>query len=235
MRNVVIIPARMAAVRLPNKPLLEIQGVPMVIRVAQQAIKANVGEVVIAAGDPEIMDCAAQFGVKAILTDPQLPSGTDRVYAAYKQLEQEYDYIINLQGDLPFIAPDTIKKVAHLLQQPRIEIATAAAHITEERQINTDSVVKIAMTSAGKALYFSRSRIPHNAAVYWHHIGIYGYSPKILQRFVALPVSVLEQTEKLEQLRAMEDGISINVAHVDDIPISVDTLDDFHAACKFAS
>ncbi|MBS0236426.1 MAG: 3-deoxy-manno-octulosonate cytidylyltransferase [Proteobacteria bacterium] len=227
---VVIIPARLGATRLPNKPLAEIAGIPMVIRAAQCAAEANVGDVIIACGEQEIVDVADRYGFKAVLTDPALPSGTDRVFAAYKALHLKHPYILNLQGDLPLISPKTIQAVAKLIAAGGCDISTAAAVIDEPSQIDNPSVVKIALTADHRALYFSRATIPQGAKEYLHHIGVYAYTTNTLARFVSLPPSQLELQERLEQLRIMEDGAVIKVAMVEQAPISVDTHEDLQRA-----
>lgn len=232
---ITIIPARLGAVRLPNKPLADIGGVPMIVRVAQRAAAAQVGEVLVACGDAEIVDVVTSYGFNAILTDPALPSGTDRVYAAYKASGSTHKYIINLQGDLPMIESSTIAAVASGIDRGGCDVVTAAALITELSQITNPNVVKAVLAASGQALYFSRATVPYGDGPYYHHIGLYAYTAKVLERFVSLPPSTLEKRERLEQLRIMEDGGVIKVELVDDIPISVDTADDLEQARKAAS
>lgn len=224
---IIVIPSRLAATRLPNKPLANIQGLPMVLQVANRAKEAAVGDVLIACGDQEIADVVESAGFRAILTDPQIPTGTDRVYAAIKKSGIDTDYVINLQGDLPFIAPETIAKVAQLLKNGEYDITTAAAKFTEKADAGNPSIVKVALSYKGRALYFSRtSDFPYGRDEYYHHVGIYGYKMPALERFVALPQTPLEKQENLEQLRALENDMSIGVAIVDQIPQSVDTPED---------
>jgi 3-deoxy-manno-octulosonate cytidylyltransferase (CMP-KDO synthetase) len=201
----------------------------MIEHVWEQATQANIGEVVVACCGPEIADHIHALGGKAIITDPNLPSGTDRVWAAAAHTDAAI--IVNLQGDLPFIAPSTIAQtIKPLLENPAVHISTAAALIENAADILTPSVVKIAMNlyapDRGRALYFSRAPIPHGQAPHYHHLGIYAFRRSALERFVSLPPSHLEQSEKLEQLRALEDGMRIDVALVNDTPQSVDTPED---------
>lgn len=223
----IIIPSRLAATRLPNKPLIDIKGFPMVVHVAKRAIESDVGEVVVASGDQEICDVLKEHGIKSVLTDPSIPSGTDRVYAAFEKEGFNADYVINLQGDMPFIAPSTIAAVAELLVKNEADISTAATHIYSNDEIASPAVVKIAMSKKNHGLYFTRTaNFPYNDGAFYKHLGIYGFPTKSLQRFVALPPSELERRENLEQLRALEDGMTINCAIVNDSPQSVDVPED---------
>ena len=229
-----IIPVRLASTRLPNKPLADICGKTMIHRVYEQAKKASLGDIVIACDGQEIADEARKIGAKFIITDPNLPSGTDRIYAALKGLEnQDFDVIVNLQGDLPNIDPAVIKDAASALLQSDSDIATVASKITKTSEITNPNVVKIAIAfqkeNIGLALYFSRSAIPYskeNSADYYHHIGIYAYKKSALEKFVKLAPSPLEKRESLEQLRALENNMKIAVKIVDAHPLSVDTKED---------
>lgn len=224
---IIVIPSRLAATRLPNKPLANIKGMPMVLQVANRAKEADIGEVIIACGDQEIADVVQGAGFKAVLTDPKIPTGTDRVYAAVKQSGIKTDYVINLQGDLPFIAPETIAKTAQILKSNEYDITTAAAKFTDIADASNPSIVKVALSYRGRALYFSRTaNFPYGKDEYYHHVGIYGYKMPALEKFVSLPQTPLEKQENLEQLRALENDMSIGVAIVDQIPQSVDTLED---------
>ena len=237
MNAMVLIPARMAATRLPGKPLADIGGTPMILRVLRQALDAGVGPVAVAAGDEEIVQAVEAGGGRAVLTDPALPSGSDRILAALKTLDPDgaHDAVINLQGDMPFVEPGVLRACAELLSnQPDCDIATAVApeHGREDRA-NPDVVKAILALSdgakAGRALYFTRSTLYGEGPV-WRHIGIYGYRREALVRFNAAPPSPLERREKLEQLRALELGLQIWAAVVDKAPISVDTPADLEAA-----
>lgn len=235
MTAIIMIPARMAATRLPGKPLADIGGQPMIVRAMRQAQAAKAGPVVVAAGDPEIVDVIEAAGGRAVLTDPALPSGSDRILAALAEVDPErrYDQVINLQGDMPLVDPSVVCACVRLMDRGG-DIATLVApeHGPEDRA-NPD-VVKAVVSLApgereGRCLYFTRSTLYGNAPVH-RHVGIYGYRREALERFNALPPSPLEQREKLEQLRALEAGMSIWAAVIDHAPISVDTPADLEAA-----
>jgi 3-deoxy-manno-octulosonate cytidylyltransferase (CMP-KDO synthetase) len=241
MNPIVLIPARMAATRLPGKPLADIAGVSMIVRVLRQAQAANAGPVAVAAGDPEIVDAVRQAGGEAILTDPDLPSGSDRILAALAILDprMKHDVVINLQGDMPFVAPGLLAACAGLLaQEPASDIATAVAPEASAADRSNPDVVKAVLAMqpggrVGRALYFTRSTLFGDAPV-WRHIGIYGYRRDALLKFTAAHPSPLEQREKLEQLRAMELDLSIWATVADDAPISVDSPADLERARDFA-
>lgn len=234
-----VIPARMAATRLPGKPLADIGGRPMVVRVWERAKQAGVGEVVVACAEAEIAEAVVRAGGVAVMTDPDLPSGSDRVHQAVER----YDYhkppriVVNLQGDLPTIEPRLIQEVVAPFEkdkESRIDMVTLVAPAAESERDNPN-VVKAAWTgdgtrSFGRALYFSRAALPHGAGACWHHIGIYAYRWEALKRFVTLPPSALERREKLEQLRALEAGMHIEVVKVDTVPLGVDTEEDLKKA-----
>lgn len=239
-RIAIFIPVRMASTRLPNKPLADICGQTMIERVYRQALAANLGEVYIACDGLDIANKVAEFGAKYIITDPNLPSGTDRIYAAFKQLDSkvtnQIEVILNLQGDLPDIDPAVIARVGDSCLKNNHQMVTAATVIKNTEEINNPNVVKIALasdkntsnklTSSGMALYFSRSPIPYGDGNYYHHIGIYAYNKKSLEEFVKFEASPLEKREKLEQLRALENSMKIAVEIVDSHPSSVDTKED---------
>ncbi len=233
MNPIIFIPARLAATRLPHKPLLDINGKPMILRVYERAVEANMARVCVAAGDAAIVDCIKSSGGEAILTDPKLPSGSDRIWAALQIFDpkKQHDVIVNLQGDLPNIDGKILRAILQLMEHPDVDIGTAAAKITDPADIAKPNVVKIAMAGS-RALYFSRSPIPHGASDYYHHIGIYAYRRQALERFIQSAPSPLEVCEKLEQLRALELGMRIDVAIVDNIPLSVDTPEDLAIARK---
>jgi 3-deoxy-manno-octulosonate cytidylyltransferase (CMP-KDO synthetase) len=241
MTPIVIIPARMAAVRLPGKPLAVIGGVPMIVRVLRQAQKAGVGDVVVAAGDAEIATAVEAAGGRAVLTDPELPSGSDRVLAAANQLDPDgrCDVVVNLQGDMPFVEPAVLSaSLGVLAAEADCDIGTAiAVETSPERRTSPDvpkAVVSLAQGDPrGRALYFTRSALYGDGPV-WTHVGIYAYRRDALARFCAAPPSPLERREKLEQLRALELGLSIWAAVVDEAPFSVDTPADLEAARAFA-
>lgn len=241
MNPIVIIPARMAATRLPGKPLADIAGVPMIVRVLRQAQAAGAGPVAVAAGDREIVEAVEAAGGRAVLTDPDLPSGSDRILAALRELDpqNEYDAVINLQGDMPFVAPGILVACARLLEtQAACDIATVVAAESSPVDRSNPDVVKAVLAMqpdgrTGRALYFTRSTLYGDGPV-WRHVGIYGYRRAALERFNAAPPSPLERREKLEQLRAMELGLSIWAAVAEDAPISVDNPADLERARDFA-
>ncbi|MFT6332776.1 MAG: 3-deoxy-manno-octulosonate cytidylyltransferase (CMP-KDO synthetase) [Lentimonas sp.] len=229
----IIIPARLASTRLPNKPLADILGESMIARVWKQAKKSNLGEIIVACDCQEIVDEIEKIGGKAVITDPTLPSGTDRIFAALKSLNnyQDFEIIVNLQGDLPIIDPKIIQKAADAALNSDADIATVASSIKDLEEISNPNVVKIAISALneeglGNALYFSRAPIPHGEGEYFHHIGIYAYKREALEKFVSMNPSNLEKRESLEQLRALENGMKIAVQIVDSHPISVDTIED---------
>jgi 3-deoxy-manno-octulosonate cytidylyltransferase (CMP-KDO synthetase) len=232
MNPIVLIPARMAATRLPGKPLADIAGVPMIVRVLRQAEAAGVGPVAVAAGDPEIVAAVEAAGARAVLTDPDLPSGSDRILAALAVLDPvgAHDAIINLQGDMPFVAPSVLSACAGLLaDRAECDIATVVAPEFSPADRTNPDVVKAVLAANGRALYFTRSTLYGDQPV-WRHVGIYGYRRAALAAFNAAPPSPLETREKLEQLRAMELGLSIWAAIADDAPISVDNPSDLERA-----
>jgi 3-deoxy-manno-octulosonate cytidylyltransferase (CMP-KDO synthetase) len=237
MNPIVIIPARMAATRLPGKPLADIGGQPMIVRVLRAAQAAAIGPVAVAAGDAEIVDAVRAAGGQAVLTDPALPSGSDRILAALAELDPHgrHDAVINLQGDMPFVQGQVLSACVELLaEQAACDIATVVAGEDSEADRNNPDVVKAVLALApgavaGKALYFTRSTL-HGPGPIWRHIGIYGYRRAALERFNAAPPSPLELREKLEQLRALELGLSIWAAKIDKPPISVDTPADLERA-----
>jgi 3-deoxy-manno-octulosonate cytidylyltransferase (CMP-KDO synthetase) len=239
MNPITVIPARMASTRLPGKPLAEIAGVPMIVRVWRQAVAADIGPVVVAAAEREIADAVENAGGRAVLTPPDLPSGSDRAFAALKALDPKgaHDIVVNLQGDLPALDPSAIRAVLDALVTTGADIATLAAEIDDPADADNPSVVKPVVVwdaggRRGHALYFTRARAPWGEGSLYHHIGIYAFARAALARFVALPASPLEKREKLEQLRALEAGMRIAVARVDEVPLSVDTPADMEKARK---
>ena len=241
MTPLILIPTRMSATRLPGKPLADIGGKPMVIRAWEQAMLSGL-PVAVAAGDQVIVDVIEAAGGRAVLTDPALPSGSDRVLAALETLDPdgEYDSVINLQGDMPLADPGIATACAALLHgEAGCDIATLVAPEADLSDRTNVDVVKAVLALAeghrhGRALYFTRSTLYGDAPV-WRHIGVYGYRREALKRFCAAPPSPLEQREKLEQLRALELGLSIWAAVIDEAPISVDNPADLEAARALAS
>ncbi len=239
MTPIILIPARLGSTRLPGKPLADICGVPMIVHVLRRALEADIGPVAVACAEPAIADAVRAAGGRAVLTDPDLPSGSDRIFAALQQMdpEQKHDLVINLQGDLPALEPALLTAVCRpiLITRERFDIATLVAPITSPAEADANSVVKAACAfedgaDIASALYFSRARIPWGDGPLWHHIGVYAYRREALARFVALPESPLERREKLEQLRALEAGMRIGVARVDHAPFGVDTPADLNHA-----
>ena len=242
MKPILLIPARMASARLPNKPLADIGGVPMIVRVWARAVAAGLGPVVVAAGEPEIVAAVQKAGGQAVLTDPELPSGSDRIWAALNQVDRanEHDVVVNLQGDLPALDPDQLKTVVTALDKSSADIATLAAPIDNPADAVNPAVVKAVVAwdadeRLGRALYFTRATAPTGDGTLYHHVGLYAYRREALESFVALPPSPLEEREKLEQLRALEAGMSIWVARVDAPPLSVDTPADLEKARRILS
>ena len=237
MNPIVLIPARMAATRLPDKPLADIGGLPLIVRVLRQAEAAGIGPVAVAAGDQVIVDAVEKAGGRAVLTDPALPSGSDRVLAALNMLDPDrrHDAVINLQGDIPFAEPSLVRLCAALLEnQPACDISTIVVAKADPAELANPDMVKAVMSfegdaRAGRALYFTRSTLYGGGPV-WHHIGLYGYRRAALERFTAAPPSPLERREKLEQLRALELGLSIWAAIADRAPIEVNSPEDLAQA-----
>lgn len=231
----------MASTRLPGKPLADIAGRPMILHVLDRALQAGIGPVAVAVCDDDVAAAVRGAGGTAIMTDPELPSGSDRVHAALCLLDPEgrHDVIVNLQGDLPGMVPTDLRTVLVPLDEPACDIATLVTPITSAEEAAASSVVKVACAfaeraSSARALYFSRACIPWGNAwddgPLWHHIGVYAYRRAALQRFVSLPQGALEQREKLEQLRALEAGMQIGCARVDVAPFGVDTQADLERA-----
>jgi 3-deoxy-manno-octulosonate cytidylyltransferase (CMP-KDO synthetase) len=241
MDPIVVIPARLAATRLPGKPLAEIGGTPMIVRVLRQAEASGVGPVAVAAGDAAIVDVVRAAGGRAVLTDPALPSGSDRILAALAEIDPDrrHDAVINLQGDMPFVDPGVVGACAALLQARHgCDIATIVAAESDASDRANPDVVKAVLAlepdgRSGRALYFTRSTLYGDGPV-WRHIGIYGYRRQALERFNAAAPSPLERREKLEQLRALELGMSIWAGVAEAAPISVDTPADLEAVRAFA-
>ena len=236
MNPLILIPARMAATRLPNKPLAEIGGVPMIVRAWRQAAASGL-RTAVAAGDREIVDAVEAAGGVAVLTDPDLPSGSDRVRAALGALDPEgtHDAVINLQGDMPFADPGLALACAQVLaSEPAADIATLVAPEASPDDRDNPDVVKAVLALPdnrlhGRALYFTRSTLYGDAPI-WRHIGIYGYRRSALERFCDAPPSPLERREKLEQLRALEMGMQIWATVIADAPLSVDNPADLAVA-----
>lgn len=237
--TLVIVPARLQATRLPGKPLADIHGKPMIVHVWERARAADVGRVVVATDAEEIAAAVRSAGGEAVMTRADHPSGSDRVFEAVKRLDPDgaAKLVVNLQGDLPTLEPRLVRECLAPLAGPGPEIATLAAEITEPEEKAAPSVVKVVGTPVGgnearrlRALYFTRATAPYGDGPLYHHIGIYAFRRVALERFVSLPPSTLELREKLEQLRALENGMRIDVALVDTVPLGVDTPADLERA-----
>lgn len=241
MNPIVLIPARMASTRLPGKPLADIEGAAMVVRVMRRALAADVGPVVVAAGDAEIVAVVRAAGGRAVLTDPLLPSGSDRILAALDELDPHgrHDVVINLQGDMPFVGAHALTACAALLrEEPGCDVATLVAPEAARADRANPDVVKAVLAMrqrapAGRALYFTRGTLYGEGPI-WRHVGLYAFRRAALIAYAAAPPSALERREKLEQLRALELGLCIWAAVIDAAPISVDTPADLEAARAYA-
>jgi 3-deoxy-manno-octulosonate cytidylyltransferase (CMP-KDO synthetase) len=235
-RTLVLIPARMAAHRLPGKPLLDLAGLPMIVHVLRRAEAAQIGRVAVATDTSEIAAAVKAHGYEAVMTRADHPSGSDRIYEALGKLDPggAAEIVVNLQGDFPTILPDNIRDVLAPLSDSAVDIATLAAEIHTEEESSNPNVVKMVGSSVGgrrmRALYFTRATAPSGDGPRYHHIGLYAYRRAALERFVGLPPSSLERQEKLEQLRALEAGMRIDVTIVDTVPRGVDTPADLETA-----
>jgi len=233
---VILIPARMAATRLPGKPLADIGGVPMIVHVLRRAAEAGVGPVIVATDSREIAAAVERGGGEAVLTRPDHPSGSDRLHEALGKVDPagRFQAVVNVQGDLPTLDPADVRAALALLADPVVDVATAAAEIRNPEERTNPNVVKVVGSPASprrlRALYFTRATAPYGEGPLYHHIGLYAYRRAALARFVALPPSPLEVREKLEQLRLIEAGLRIDVALVDSVPLGVDTPEDLEAA-----
>jgi 3-deoxy-manno-octulosonate cytidylyltransferase (CMP-KDO synthetase) len=234
---IVIIPARLAATRLPDKPLADINGEPMIVHVWRRAMEADVGPVVVAAAEKAVADAVREAGGEAVLTDPDLPSGSDRIHQALEIADPvgRHDAVVNIQGDLPTIDPASVRAALKPLDNTAVDIGTLAALIARAEERDNPNVVKAVVglgngERLGRALYFTRATAPWGDGPLYHHIGLYAYRREALARFVRLAPGVLERREKLEQLRALEAGMRIDVALVDTVPLGVDTPADLDRA-----
>jgi len=232
---IVAIPARMASTRLPDKPLADIAGAPMIVHVWRRAVEADIGPVLVACSERAVAEAIESVGGRAVMTDPDLPSGSDRVLRAVAEIDPEcrHDAVVNIQGDLPTIEPASVR--AALEAAGDADIGTIAAEIVEASERTNPNVVKAVLAlpageRVGRALYFSRATVPAGDGPLFHHIGLYAYRRAALERFVALPEGALEQRERLEQLRALEAGMRIDCAVVDAVPLGVDTAEDLERA-----
>jgi len=240
-RILVLIPARMAATRLPGKPLADIAGLPMIVHVMRRAEAAGIGRVAVATDTAEIAAVVTAHGGEAVMTRTTHPSGSDRVHEAMQKLDPDgkAEIVINLQGDFPTITPQTIREVLPPFADPAVDIVTLASQIHTEEEDLAPSVVKAVGSPIGprrlRALYFTRATAPYGNGPRYHHIGLYAYRRAALERFVSLPPSPLELQESLEQLRAVEDGMRIDIMIVDSVPRGVDTPPDLETARSILS
>ncbi len=251
---ITMIPVRMASTRLPNKPLLDVNGKSVLQRVYENVKACVPGDIVIAAGDQVLVDEAKKFGAKAVLTDPKLPSGTDRISAALKEIDPDgskYDIVVNFQGDGLNVDPKVNLELIDMIERTDCDIATCGMIFKDIKEVSDPTQVKIVMGLAkgqkeGRCLYFTRAVAPYTRDPekcdnqdYYHHIGIYVYKASSLKRFVSLPVGVLEKRESLEQLRALENGMTIRAKIVnkmkliDEAPADVNTPEEYQAALKW--
>ncbi len=232
-RALIVIPSRIGATRLPRKPLAEIAGEPMIVHCWRRAMEADAGDVVVATDSPEIAAAVEKAGGKTVMTRADHPSGSDRVFEAVNLIDpsSDFDIIVNVQGDQPVLEPSLIRDCVAPLADLAVDIATVAVVITDPATVMEPSAVKMIGTPSGapdtlRALYFTRSPAPYGPGPLYLHIGLYAYRRKALAKFVELPPSPLELREKLEQLRALEAGMRIDVRRVDSVPMSIDTPDD---------
>jgi 3-deoxy-manno-octulosonate cytidylyltransferase (CMP-KDO synthetase) len=232
----IIIPARMAATRLPGKPLASIAGQPMIVHVLVRAQAAGVGHVAVATDAPPIAEVVAKAGGRAVMTRADHASGSDRIFEALTTLDPHGHarIIINLQGDLPTLEPSDLRAALALLADPAVDVATLAAEISKPEERTNPNIVKVVGSPVApdrlRALYFTRATAPSGEGPLYHHIGVYAYRRAALEKFVALPPSTLERREKLEQLRLIEAGMRVDVAIVGSVPLGVDTPEDLEAA-----
>ena len=241
MSMLVLIPARLASTRLPGKPLSPIAGKPMIVRVAEQATAAGLGRVVVAVDAQQTFDVVTEAGYEAVMTRIDHESGSDRIHEALTLLDPQgsVDTIVNVQGDLPTVEPAIIRAAVDLLQDPLVDIGTLGVEITREEEKTNKNVVKIVGSPNAanrlRALYFTRATAPWGEGPLYHHVGLYAYRRTALERFVSLQPSTLERRESLEQLRALEDGMRIDAAIVDAVPLGVDTAEDLERARELLS
>ena len=229
-----VIPARLASTRLPGKPLADIAGEPMIVHVMRRALAARLGPVVVATDSEAVAACVEKAGGRAVMTRADHVSGSDRIFEALEVVDPQADIVVNVQGDLPTLAPSDIAAALGPLADPVVDIGTLAAEISRVQERSDPNVVKVVGTPVGerrlRALYFTRATAPAGEGPLFHHIGLYAYRRAALARFVKLPPSPLEKREQLEQLRALEAGMRIDVAIVDSVPLGVDTLEDLERA-----
>lgn len=237
MVSIVLIPARLAASRLPNKPLADVAGQPLIVQVLRRAVEADVGPVAVACCDISVAEAVGRAGGRAVMTDPDHPSGSDRIFEALQTIDPDgaYDTVVNVQGDLPTIAPGDVAAALEALVSSDADVSTIAAEIRDPRERDDPSVVKAILSlppgaEQGRALYFTRATAPSGDGPLFHHIGLYVYRREALARFVDLPPTPLERRERLEQLRLLENGMRIVCRVVESVPLGVDTPADLEEA-----
>lgn len=236
MSTLVLIPARMASTRLPGKPLADIAGMPMIVHVARRAAETGLGRVVVATDTGEIALAVESHGFEAVMTRADHETGSDRIFEALKTLDPQgkVEIVVNIQGDLPTLDPGIAAAALRPFEDRQVDIATLGVEIVREEEKTNPAVVKIVGSplspSRMRALYFTRSTAPWGEGPLYHHVGLYAYRRAALERFVALAPSALERREKLEQLRALEAGMRIDVEIVDSVPLGVDTPEDLERA-----
>lgn len=235
MKNLIIIPARLESTRLPNKPLADINGEPMIVHVYKRAKEANIAKVIVAAGNVEIKEVIENIGGEAILTNPDHASGSDRIYEALNMYDKEskFDIIVNLQGDLPNIHKDALSKIISLLESNDADISTLGVKISSEEEFLNKNIVKAYVKNISESNYvddFDRRFDIGKEEFLYHHVGIYGYKRKALETFIGFDQSESEIERKLEQMRAIENGMKIVLGLIDELPISVDTQEDLEIA-----
>ncbi len=240
-KTLVLIPARMASTRLPGKPLADICGLPMIVQVAKRAREAAIGRIVVAVDHEDTYAAVANAGFEVVMTRTDHQSGSDRIYEALQAVDPEgrAEIVVNVQGDLPTIDPDTIRASLRPLENPAVDIATLTVEIKDEEEKTLPSVVKVIGSPISdnrlRALYFTRTTAPYGKGPLYHHIGLYAYRRAALAKFVSLGPSTLERRESLEQLRALEAGMRIDVEIVDTVPLGVDTPGDLEKARRILS
>ena len=232
----VLIPARMASTRLPGKPLADICGLPMIVQVAMRAKEAEIGRVVVAVDDPQVFDTVAAAGFEVVMTSKDHQSGSDRIFEALKKVDPDSKakFIVNVQGDLPTIEPETVRAALRPLENEAVDIGTLTIEIDNEEDKTAPHIVKVIGSPISdtrlRGLYFTRATAPYGKGPLYHHIGLYAYRRAALERFVSLGPSTLEKRESLEQLRALEAGMRIDAEIVDTVPLGVDTPADLEKA-----
>ncbi len=237
--TLVVIPARVSSTRLPEKVLADINGKSLIVRAFECAIASKVGDVIVACDDSRVKKAIESIGGIAVLTDSDLSSGTDRVFEAWQKFDtaNKYKYIINVQGDLPFLDSEFIRKAGEVVRESDYDMSTLATQIKDDsyKQLSTvKPVIAFTDSKKGRALYFSRATVPYNGP-YYNHVGVYCFRSESLRRFVNFPQSYLEKIERLEQLRALENGMTVGISVIDKAsPISIDTYEDLEKARQYA-